>query len=272
MEIRSAGYRKNNEMIMTRHPSLEIAQPIKKTVLYFFAFILVGILFSWLFAIDIDWNVSAFQKKLIFITAFLAAGIIHVSVFPRVYSQQADNTAAGILLLLSLSGLMGISSFLVFVFTDFEKKQFALLALCAFLLPTAIQYAWKYFDFTETPEPYKAWLPQTAVSAQNRVADLVSDLPIRIRLKINDADTKETTFRMIVPARLTLGKMFQAFLSEQETKSTNIQLIDQHQKPFAWRFVLQKTFSITNLEPDLTMAGNEIKPKTTILAERVRIS
>ncbi|MEP7141892.1 MAG: TssN family type VI secretion system protein [Ferruginibacter sp.] len=273
MEIRSAEYKKDNEMMMAMHPSWRIAHPVKRTIIYSLVFVLIGLVLSLLFTSGINWGFTGPVKKILFVTLFLLIGIGHIFSFskwlPHLHNQDSKT---GIIYSLLLALLLSLATFLSFVFNRFENTQLALAVAGAFLLPVAIQHAWHYFDFIAVPETYQPWFIPNEIPSEEMVAPFLDNLPVEIKLKMNYYDIAETSFKVTIPDRLTLGKMFHEFLMDKEAKSIKIQLADQEQQPYAWRFLLQRPFSMTNVDPNLTLADNRIKPKDIILAERIKIS
>ena len=70
---------------------------------------------------------------------------------------------------------------------------------------------------------------------------------------------------------MLLGKMFQQFIMDRKL-DTDIALTSNGQKPYGWRFLLQKSFGTTLLDPETSIANNKIKENDSIVIERLPIA
>ena len=274
MDISSAEYRKHNEMRMALETPYRLASPVKRTVFYFAVFVLATLLFTWVFTLDFNWGVSDDVKQILFMAAFLAAGVAHVFFLPKwlphLYKQKGQSW---FLYSLILSILIGVVVFVTSVIAGIQHVWLAGICVSVFFLPVAVQTAWLYFDFIvpEKYEDYTPWFMPAEIKEDKMTAVFLKSLPVVIRVKKNYFDVSDQAFRVTVAGRLTLGRMFHEFVLEKKAENNALQTEPEDSGKFAWRFLLHRAFSTRLLDAELTLIQNDVKPRDTIMAERVKI-
>ncbi|MEP7144119.1 MAG: TssN family type VI secretion system protein [Ferruginibacter sp.] len=272
MEIGPAEYEERHKMIVTVKESWTIVQAVVKAFVYSLVCIVTALLLAYLSTTEIGIDLSAYEKKLFYLTAMLLVGVSHIFSFPKWLPHLNDrHRKTGLLYSISLAALIGISTGLLFSFLGFERLQLPLAGTCSFLFPTAILQSWIYFD-SISPKAYPNWYLPVAMPSNKMTAVLLNSLQIKFRLKLNYSDTAENLFVSTVPANSQLGKIFQFFLTDIEEAGTKIQLLDEQHQPYGWRFLHRKTLVTVVLDPESTPSENKIKPHDTILIERIKIN
>lgn len=275
MQVSSSAYSKQDEMIMSIHSYYNIAHPLKRILLYLVIFILVTFFFSWLFIWDVTGMIQPWWKNMILVTTFILTGAGHIFAsqkwLPHIYCQPDKQ---GILFTLLLALVQAPAVYLLFLVSGNNAPSLALATGAAFLLPSAIVYAWLYFNalVPETQIQFEPWFlpPAAQIPDGKRMAVFLKSLPIKLKLKMAYYDIREITFTETVAGRLTTGKMFNEFLNEKANAGIKFELSDERHQPFGWQFFLHRPFGSTPLNPDTTLIENNLKPGDTILVDRTK--
>ncbi|MEJ7589093.1 MAG: TssN family type VI secretion system protein [Ferruginibacter sp.] len=268
METRSAGFIETGKPGMRLHPSVSFTKPVRVTIIYYFVMVAAALVCAWVFTMNSGWGLASQVKKILYVAALLLIGTGHLIIFPNWFPQlyNQDNRTRLIYSLI-LTMLIGVATFLLFGFAKFENLQLSITAAFAFLFPTAVLQSWNSFDSISPVVPHTWYIPPAA-PPEKKASIYLNSLQVTVKIKINYYDIQETAFMITVPGRLQMGNIFHQFLIDREQES-NIELVDQHHRPYAWRFSLQKPLGNKELNPELTLIDNRIRQKDTILAERI---
>ena len=123
-------------------------------------FILAAIFFSWLFIWDLTRMIQPWWKNMIFVSAFILTGAGHIFTsqkwLPHIYNRTDK---PGIFFTLLLAIVQASSVFLLFLLSGNNAPSLALTTGAAFLLPSAVAYAWLYFNalVPETQQQFEPW-------------------------------------------------------------------------------------------------------------------
>lgn len=271
MEANTTDYGEPKNLRLAIDTPIDISKAIKKILLYSCFVLLVIAALTFAFTTNIEWDLSFYIKKIIFLSALLILGILHTFLYPAFLPNlQNEKLGFGLLFTLLLAVLCSIVSFALFYVAQFNYRQIALAAGCSFLLPATIAAAWTYFQSMST-ETYQAWVLPAKILSQNKTSLTVDSLRIKIKFKINQSALEEKIFSVTVPRRMLLGKMFQQFIMDRKL-DTDIELTSNGQKPYGWRFLLQKSFGTTLLDPETSIANNKIKENDSIVIERLPVT
>jgi len=271
MEANTTDYGQPKNMRLAIDKPIDTSKAIKKALLYGCFVLLIIAAITLVFTTNIEWDLSFYIKKIIFLSALLIVGILHTFLYPAFLPNlQNKKLGFGLWFTLLLAVLCGIVTFALFYVAQFNYKQIALAAACSFLLPAIIAAAWKYFEAIST-KTYQAWVLPAKLFSQNKTSLIVDSLKIKIKFKINQSAIEEKIFSVTVPRRMLLGKMFQQFIMDRKSDA-DIELTHKGQKPYGWRFLLQKSFGTILLDPETSIANNKIKENDSIVIERLPVT
>ena len=271
MEANTTDYGESDNMRLATEKPVDTGNATKKTFLYSCFVLLVIAALTIAFNTNIEWDLSFYIKKIIYLSALLLIGIVHTFLYPAFLPNlQKKKLGFGLLYTFLLAVLCGIVTFAIFYEAKFNYKQIAVAASCSFLLPAIIAASWKYFEEIST-KTYQAWVQPAKIFSQNKTSVILDSLKIKIKFKINQSAVEEKIFLVTVPRRMLLGKMFQQFIMDRKL-DTDIAVTSNGQKPYGWRFLLQKSFGTTLLDPETSIANNKIKENDSIVIERLPIA
>ncbi len=257
-----------NNMQFTIDKPIDTGNAIKKMLLYGCFVLLVVAVITIAFTTIIEWDLSFYIRKIIYLSALLIIGIVHTLLYPAFLPNlQNKKLVLGLLYTFLLAILCGIVTFTIFYETKFNYEQIAIASGCSFLLPAIIAASWKYFEEIST-KTYQAWVWPVKIFSQNKTSVILDNLKIKIKLKTNQSAIEEKIFLVTVPRRMLLGKMFQQFIVDRKI-DTNIEIAWFGQPPHGWRFLLQKSFGTSLLDPEISIANNKIKENDSIVIERL---
>ncbi len=260
----------NNIRLAFEKPAIG-GNAIIKTFLYCSLVLLITGSLSIAFTSNIEWGFSFYIKKIIYLSSLLIVGIVHIFLYPAFLPNlQNKKLGFGLLFTLLLALLCCIVIFALFYEAKFEYKQITVAAGCSFLLPAIIAVSWKYFEAIST-KTYQDWVIPAKRFSPNKTALILDVLKIKIKLKISPSAVEEKIFSVTVPRRMLLGKMFQQFIADRKI-DTDIEIAGLAQQPCGWRFLLQKSFGTSLLDPETSIANNKIKENDSIVIVRLPIN
>lgn len=217
----------------------------------------LGILFGW--------------TKLIMIILFLGEGFFYEFRI-RQSSKQADNKDI-LLFTVQLTFLILLALLIVYYVISPGLVLMALGSACAFMLPFIIGRSWDVFNFISQVE-YGVWSIPVSESLEKTFI-YFGGLPVKVKFSIARNDRDKKIFKSFAPVDKTVGEFFNHFLLIQRNNNKlNIELLDEDQKPFGWKFYEIDWFGLRKkqLNPEANIEELEMKRSGTILAQRVRLS
>ena len=241
----------------------------KRTAIYSGALIFTTAILSYLFGDGLIDGVHSTADKYIFTSIFLLIGLAHHFSFPKLLPHiGAIDNAEGLIYSTVLAVILTDCMLFFFFITGVRNIGLAVAAGCAFFLPYIINQCYFFFKSIEAKE-YAKWVIPAGAEPDKRKSLLFNSTFFRIKIKVKYFDTVDAVFSVNLPGHLTLCAVFCRFLYDQHNI---IEVTDNKQKPYAWRFSVKGPLRKRVLDPEWTLEKNGIKESDTILIERIRLS
>lgn len=204
-------------------------------------------------------------SELIRLLIFLFAGVFHVYVMRRNFTQISfagewiyTLAATGLLVL-----LFGCSAFWGLQF----PVQLALSCTSAFLLPFVLSEMWRA-KLQVAYEGIKIWFPTTEAEAKYPEF-YFNSTPMQFRI-IQGKGAPNVAIRFKVSNEMNLGKIFFDLAQNKNMSETEIALSNALKKPYHWVFFTPDWLILNRvLDPEKTLSGNGLKEEAVIYAQRV---
>jgi hypothetical protein len=267
MELISTELQKQN-LSGNRGVEWHIPLNTKRTLIYSGAFIFVTALLVYFFSISFTKGIPSVADRYILTLFFLSAGIAHYFYFPKLLPHLYDaGSLRGLVYSFILAVLLSDFILLVFFITGVQGNELAVAAGCAFVLPDAVNKCRLYYRHIEAKE-YKNWVIPPGTEPDKRKSLLLNSIFFRIKMKVNYSDISDTVFTVNLPLHLTLSTAFCRFLYDQHNV---VEVKDDQQQPYAWRFSVKGWFGKKVLDPESSLHKNGIKQCDVILIERIKL-
>ena len=217
-------------------------------------------------------NISPDLAKLLQMVLFCGLGMIHARKITQYNLSPTGNDNNKLVFSAPLSLLIFVALVVLYYMMGAALLLLALGSASLFILPGIISSSWQAFNEYSQIQ-YKIW----AVPIENtreKTFIFFSGIALKIRFSVDATDKNKTVFRSLAPLDKTLGEFFNHFLLIQRNNNRlNIDLLDEWQKPFGWRFykIDLLGFRKTTLDPEATIKELELKNHETIMIRRVRL-
>jgi hypothetical protein len=210
--------------------------------------------------------------KLIQLLLFLGIGFLCFSKLAQEYFLE-DIPGVALKNAAQLSVLILIALAVLYYFIDSKFLLLALGSAAAFMVAHVISSAWfAFIGIAETG--YGVW-SKPIPDIREKTFIFFGGIPVKIIFSVERNDKHKKVFRSHAPLDKTIGDFFNHFvLIQRNNNKIEIDLLDEEQLPFGWKFykVDFGGFRKNQLDPDMTFEESKLKNHTTIKVQRVRLS
>lgn len=170
--------------------------------------------------------------------------------------------------------IFSLCLFLALSILYFFKEQFQFLLVLplsfAFLLPVAVMESWLAFDFLPEVETEKQVWYYYEDPSFNPSFLYIENIPVNLKIVIDEKNAAQ--IKGSIPVALKLSRASsQLMLTNDPLKKGLGTFYNPGMQPYGWVFYTKKMRKPRYLDPEETVGGNEIKPNTTIYAERIDV-
>ncbi len=267
MELSSTIFRKID--LTAIQSQLIIESKTKKAVIYLVLMIITTLIIGALCSAALKWDVTEDGTRIFYCMSLFLTGLLHAFMIPKWFKESKQiEVSWDILYSILIAVLIFLFHLLLFFTTGFFELSWLLSAIIGFFLPTAVRFTWLFFNAIDEVATYPPWqLPE--VIPERKASLLLNAVELKICTRLKPYDRDEKIFRVTAPKYLLLGELFHRFVSDQYYQLVNIELFDQDQEAFAWRFILKTSIGEKILDPAATITKNKIRKGYMIIAERV---
>jgi len=255
----------------------------KQTAKFGMAVVLYCLIFSLILALNTLWHyvptLTAASKYILTFIISVLLGMIHVKkLYDKIEWAQEDSyfKELGFTLLISLIALVITYSLIKFIISA-DYAEVALYISCAyfgFSLPylwsKAVRFAFlipdkihAYWDYPKHPiEPSSEWQRDKFV-----YANLIFTKSLE--------DQTESTVKAKLPLDAKFGELIYLFVEDyNEHKNPEFPIVDLHNAEgnLKWYFRAKKRFGMSAIDPEMTVAANNLRDEQTIYFGRVLTS
>ena len=268
MELSNPNYKYTDEV--KSKIFLFTGKPIKILLLHLVVILMITLLCSLLISTYLKSIMSELLRQILFMAIFILLGSSHIFLFPRWFKLVAELPLkiVVIYLLLFTFIIWGITSLSLLISGQFQP-QFALIAVCSFLLPIIIGIGWTCFIAIDPITYIEPWFIPAHNNSPQPKRIIANGFKIKFKLKPYYFDEFEEEFTIIIAGSLRLGRIFHDFLGEHKADEIKIQQLNYQLKPYGWIFYVKRFMGIKRIDPTLTFYDNSIKQDDIIYVERI---
>ena len=255
------------EKTFQKSPSIRLIK-IKHVLL----FLALSIVIAYVLYIGLEKGLSSGWIRLVQMLVFSVMGILRLAKINQNHELK-NNGLIGLRFAALLSFLIAL---LLGIFYFVVSREFLLMALgsaCAFLLPHIIFNSWLTFNGIAQID-FGVWNKPIS-SSREKTYIFFGGTPVKIKFSVKGNDRHKKIFKSHAPLDKSLGEFFNQFvLIQRNNNKLEIDLLDERQEPYGWKFykIDLLGFKSKQLDPEMDVSESNLKNHSTIMVKRVRLS
>lgn len=259
--MQSANIRRQQITVNAGH-SWAVSQNSRIVIAWFLPVVILSAVVAWIYTGLCQLYPSSLLKYF-FVLLFLLVSISHIFIFPKWLSHL--HYTAKYMYMALMAGCISGSVFIVFTIAVFNGGMLPVAAGVASLLPFAVHTCWQNFAAMLPGYDTKCYVPAEQPETKLSLL-LLNSMPLKIKIKMREADAEGIVFAVTITGKLDAGRMFCRFLYDQKGA---VEVMDKNGSAYAWIFFVKKWYGLKVLDPCKSLIKNGIRENDMLVMERV---